>query len=228
MLNWPNWLNWLIAVSIVEDYSKKNRSYDPNGGEAMFDYRIPDEIAHTERSFRRGESILSDLEENDSLYLLQSGAADVVFRNIDGENLRIYRYEAPDFFGEVELLTDYRQPLPIIAVEDCRVSVISAEETMKWLRTDFSFCLHVMRRLCEKMYDDMYSRTDQRFLTQKQRLLKAYQVYAGRNELETLTKQTLCEELGIPLRSLNRIIAQCSDTVVYEKKRFRAVKPVER
>ncbi len=147
-----------------------------------------------------------------------------MFRNIDGENLRIYRYEAPDFFGEVELLTDYRQPLPIIAVEDCRVSVISAEETMKWLRTDFSFCLHVMRRLCEKMYDDMYSRTDQRFLTQKQRLLKAYQVYAGRNELETLTKQTLCEELGIPLRSLNRIIAQCSDTVVYEKKRFRAVK----
>jgi len=191
----------------------------------MFDYEIPEGIVYTKRAFRHGEYILSDLAENDSLYLLKSGAADVVFRNIDGENLRIYRYEAPDFFGEVELLTDYRQPLPIIAVGDCSVIVVSAQEAMKWLQSDFSFCLHMMRRLCEKMYDGMYSRIDQRFLTQKQRLLKVYETYRSRNELETLTKQALCDELGIPLRSLNRVIAQCSDTVVYEKKHFRAVRP---
>jgi len=194
--------------------------------ERMFDYRIPDGVVYAERSYRRGEYILSDLEESDSLYILRSGAADVVFRNIDGENLRIYRYEAPDFFGEVELLTDHHQPLPVVAVGDCRVSVIQSAEAMKWLKADFPFCLHMMRRLCEKMYDDMYSRTDQRFLTQKQRLLKAYKRHPERGELKTLTKQALCEELGIPLRSLNRVIAQCSDTVTYKNKHFQTVRPL--
>lgn len=189
----------------------------------VFDFRIPDGIAYTERFFRCGEYILSDLEESNSLYLLRSGAADVVFRNTDGENLRIYRYEAPDFFGEVELLTDNRQPLPIVAVRDCRVSVVPAAGAMKWLEADFPFCLHVMRRLCEKMYDDMYSRTDQRFLTQKERLLKAYKRHLNKNDLHMLTKQALSEELGIPMRSLNRVIAQCSDMVAYENRRFRAV-----
>lgn len=194
----------------------------------MFDFIIPDGIAYFERTFRRGEAILSDLEESDSLYILRSGAADVVFRNIDGENLRIYRYEAPDFFGEVELLTGYHQPMPVVAVDDCRVDVVPAVAAMKWLKEDFPFCLHMMRRLCEKMYDDMYSRTDQRFLTQKQRLLKAYERYAAKNELQTLTKQTLSEELGIPMRSLNRVIAQCADTVAYENKHFRVVCPPSR
>ncbi len=191
----------------------------------MFDFRIPDGIAYTERTFRHGEYILSDLEESDSLYILRSGAADVVFRNIDGENLRIYRYEALDFFGEVELLTDCHQPLPVVAVGDCRVVIVSATEAMKWLKADFPFCLHMMRRLCEKMYDDMYGRTDQRFLTQKQRLMKAYERHAMKNELQTLTKQALSEEIGAPMRSLNRIIAQCSDTVKYENKHFHIVKP---
>lgn len=186
----------------------------------MFDYTVPKDLRCSHRTFGSGEYILNGLEENNSLYLLTEGSADVVFRYEDGEDIRVYRYTAPDFFGEIELLSDRRQPLPVIAAAECRVAVIPKQDALIWLRRDFEFAQYVMKRLCEKMYDNMYKRTELRFMTQRQRLLLSLMRHRSAGDLERLSKSELCAELGIPLRSLNRVIAQCADKVVYKNKHF--------
>lgn len=184
-------------------------------------FQTPPPVPYRELVFPAGSSILSGLEESDSLFLLTAGTADVLYWGLDGESMRIYRYTAPDLFGEVELLTGRRQPLPIEAAEDCTVLRVAREEALRWLEMDFSFCRSLLERLCEKLYDNMYCRTEQRYLTQRQRYLLAIQRHDRAGTLHALTKASLCQELGVPLRSLNRVIAQCWDQVCFEKGRFR-------
>ena len=183
-------------------------------------FQLPPPVSYREESFPAGSDILSGLDSNDSLFLLTAGVADVIYWGLDGESMRIYRYRAPDLFGEVELLTGRSQPLPVVAAEDCTVLRIQRGEALRWMERDFSFCRGLMERLCEKLYDNMYCRTEQRYLTQRQRYLLAIKRHARQGTLSAVTKASLCQELAIPLRSLNRVVAQCREQVRYEKGKF--------
>ncbi|HUM84924.1 MAG TPA: Crp/Fnr family transcriptional regulator [Lachnospiraceae bacterium] len=182
---------------------------------------IPPEIRYVKKRFRKGDYIFTGNEENINFYLLMSGSANVIYNAADGGALQIEHFTAPDFFGEIELLTDRREPLPIVASENCETWILSKEETMKWLRKDFDFCLRIMQRLCQKLYACTFRETERHFLPIRERLLLIFRQYERSGSLDSLTKADLCEQLGIPIRSLNRVIAQCSDVMVYEHKHFR-------
>ena len=184
---------------------------------------LPEDIHFQAFSFPKGSYILSDLEENNYFFILTDGAADVMYFGPDGESMRIYRYHPVDFFGEIEMLTEQRQPMPVIAAEDCRVLRLSHAEVLRWMERDFCFCRHILSRMCEKLLCGMTGRTQMRYLTQRQRYLLAMDSHVKAGDLALLTKETLCQELSIPLRSLNRIIAQCTDRFLCEKGRFRQV-----
>lgn len=177
---------------------------------------IPKDIHFQDLFFPKGSHILSDLEENNHFFILTEGAADVMYYGPDGESMRIYRYLPVDFFGEIEMLTDHRQPMPVIATQDCHVLRLSHTEVLRWMERDFDFCRHILSRMCEKLLCGMTGRTQMRYLTQRQRYLLAMDSHAKAGELSLLTKEALCQELSIPLRSLNRIIAQCSHRFHYE------------
>jgi len=183
---------------------------------------IPAAIPYTERVYRPGQAIIDGLRPSDTFYILTSGTADVIYRHVDGETFCVYRYQAPDFFGEVEVLTDLNQPLPVVAAERCVVRAIKCQDARRWLRQDQDFSFFVMRRLCEKLYDNMSKWADQRFLSQRQRLLAAYRCAVRDDRLDSLTKADLCQQLGMPLRSLNRVIAQCTDVATYSRHHFHA------
>lgn len=185
---------------------------------------IPNNIKYDHILYKSGSEILWGLDENDSLFFLEKGTADVNFRGIDGESMRIFRYKAPDFWGEVEVLTNCHSQLLITAVEDCWVCRIPQNEALKWMEQDFQFCLRVMHRLCEKLMADTDSRIRLRFHNSRQRYLAVMAQYNKEGTLKQLKKEHLCEELGIPLRSLNRIVAQCTNQYIFHDGHFQKVK----
>lgn len=182
--------------------------------------RVPPGIPSRRVEYPAGAEVLWGMEENSSLLLLEAGTVDLVFCGPEGESLRIFRYTAPDLLGEVEVLTDRRQQLQIVAVEPSVLIEVPRAGALRWMEQDFSFCLQVMRRLCEKLMDDTGSRIDCRYRTCRERYLAAMAEHCRRGTLAGLTKAELCEELGVPLRSLNRVIAQCADRYRFYKGRF--------
>lgn len=184
---------------------------------------LPRDLPAQELRFSKGEHILSDLEENRYFFLLLEGAADVMYFGSEGEAMRIYRYLPVDFFGEIEMLTDHRQPLPVIAAQDCRVLRVPHRDVLAWLERDSAAARRMMERMCEKLLFSVTGRTQARYLTQRQRYLLAMEAYKKEGGLEELTKEALCQELSIPLRSLNRIVAQCSDQFVFSERHFSPV-----
>lgn len=185
---------------------------------------VPKGISCQPVFYPRGSYILSDLEENNNFFILTEGVADVMYFGSDGESMRICRYLPVDFFGEIEMLTEHRQPMPVIAVQDCRVLRLPHREVLRWMEQDFDFCRHILSRMCEKLLRGMTGRTQMRYLTQRQRYLLAMESHAKAGELPSLTKEALCQELSIPLRSLNRIIAQCADRFCYRNRGFEKAK----
>ncbi|MCI8473796.1 MAG: cyclic nucleotide-binding domain-containing protein [Oscillospiraceae bacterium] len=183
---------------------------------------IPKDIPSQALFYPKGSHILSDLEENHHFFILLEGMADVMYLGPGGEDMRVYRYLPVDFFGEVEMLTDHRQPLPVIAAADCRILRLSHRDVLAWMERDFTLSRHVMGRMCQKLLDGMTGKAQMRYLTQAQRYLLAMEAHARAGELPLLTKESLCQELCVPLRSLNRIIAQCADRYRFEKGRFTA------
>ena len=105
-------------------------------------------------------------------------------------------------------------PLPIVAADNCETLVLARAEATRWLNEDLSFCHYIMKRMAEKFYRTVFIRAEGHFLTIRQRLLLTYNRYKAEGRLNELTKQELCEELGVPIRSLNRVIAQCSDVMI--------------
>ncbi len=185
---------------------------------------LPQDISAQELHFSKGQHILSDLEENRYFFILLEGAADVMYYGPDGETMRIYHYLPVDFFGEIEMLTDHRQPMPVIAARDSRVLRIPHREVLSWMERDFQLSRHILERMCEKLLFSVTGRTQTRYLTQRQRYLLAMESYWKDGTLDTLTKEALCQELSVPLRSLNRIVAQCSDQFVFENGRFHSLR----
>ena len=183
-------------------------------------FTVPSNISYKRVRYREGEEISWSLEDAPNLFLLEEGSADVIFYGDDDETMRIYRYSAPDILGEVEVLTDQRSQLEILAVTDCTVLKISKEEALKWMRQDFNLCLSIMRRLCRKLMDGTDSRLDLRFKNTKERYMESMRRHEEDGSLKELTKKQLCEELCIPLRSLNRIVAQCRDQFVFRDGHF--------
>ncbi len=187
----------------------------------MGDFKLFEDIGTDKRLFKKGESILTGEEKNSSIFVLSKGAADVMYYGPDGDVMRIYRYEAPDFFGELELFGDSAIPMPVVAASDCLVTVVPHERALAALEKDFDACLFVMKRLSEKLLNGMAGRIQLNRLTGRRRHLLAMDAHRARGELHTLCKADLCEELGMPLRSLNRIIAQCVGRYIFENGRFK-------
>jgi len=187
-------------------------------------YNIPSDVFYVKKKYKAGEFIFSGYEENPNFYLLTSGSVNVMYLDQRGDVLQLERLTAPDFFGEIELLSDHHVPLPIVAADNCETLVLARAEATRWLNEDLSFCHYIMKRMAEKFYRTVFIRAEGHFLTIRQRLLLTYNRYKAEGRLNELTKQELCEELGVPIRSLNRVIAQCSDVMIYEHKHFRPAK----
>ena len=186
---------------------------------------IPAGVHYVEKNYQNGDYIIEPTEENHFLYILVAGRAGVYNECADGESVLLYEYRAVDFFGEFEIFTDIRTPMTVKAKSDCSVYMVERSEVLKWLQLDFEFTLFFLNRICMKTLDLSYEHIRVSKLSIRERYVYSIKSHFDRGDLPQLTKERLVEEVKTPIRSLNRIIAECSDFITFEHREFKISNP---
>ncbi|GED66919.1 copper transporter [Brevibacillus reuszeri] len=171
---------------------------------------------------KKGSLIIHPHEQNDYLYILTAGIAEVYRQTYDGAMLSLYIYEAYSCFGEIEIFNEKIKTLSVIAKQNCETIAIHKAMVYEWMKTDFQFNFYLMKQLASKLILSSDTAAQLSLLTAKDRLLLSIHNHYKIGDLDTLTKQMLSSEVCAPIRSLNRSIAQCINEgfINYQNKKF--------
>ncbi|WP_313523858.1 Crp/Fnr family transcriptional regulator [Anaerotignum sp.] len=161
------------------------------------------------RKYPKGSIIIYPEEENCYLYIIVSGSANVVAHNAAGGGLTLYSYNANSCFGELELFHPEAKTAAVVSSTDCELILLHKNFVYEWLKADFQFTLQMMEYLSEKILVNARKLAAISLLNVKERLI--YYVYSHYKfgDLPKITKEQACADTFIPLRSLNRAIAEC-------------------
>ncbi len=175
---------------------------------------------YSQKSFLAGDIILSPLDEELYFYILLEGRATVYYDGPNGELMMMYNYEPVNFFGEVEILSDKKNPFLIIAKTDCTVRMIRSDSLVEYMKNNFEFTKFIIASMCDKMLASSDERVKITMLTLKERYIITLWRYVTQKKLHELTKDMLTEQIFAPIRSLNRVVAECREIVIYRNRKF--------
>lgn len=168
------------------------------------------------RKHIKGSYILYPGEENNYLYILIKGSANVVIQNISGAGFVLYTYDAYSCFGELELFNKNIKTFDVVAQSNCETIIVQREWVFEWMKADFEFTKFIIGQLTEKLLKSSQKLTSISLLSVNDRLLYCIYTHHKLGDLEKLTKQAVCSETFIPIRSLNRSIADCKKNNYFE------------
>ena len=182
--------------------------------------RIKSTFIH--RIHGKNSSILLPGEKNPYLYILTSGTADVLTQSLLGSAVTLYTYHAYSCFGELEIFSESARTFDIKAKTNCTTVAVHKDDLFLWMKEDFQFTRYLIEQLTEKLLKSSNTLTTLSLLNTKDRLLNNIYSHYLIGDLLQLTKQQVCDETCIPLRSLNRSIAQCKEEgfISFEKRGF--------
>jgi len=125
-----------VAVSKKEEEYQEARSILRS--EALFECLSDEQIDGLVRQsrvnhFGRGERVIREGAEGDSMFVLLSGAAEVSISK-NGSSIPVATLKAPDCFGEMSLLTGERRTATVRAETDCQVMEIGKPVMAELLR----------------------------------------------------------------------------------------------
>lgn len=177
------------------------------------------------RKYLKGSSIIQPFEDNNYLYILISGCAEVFRQSSNGSMISLYRYHSYSCFGEVEIFNKDIKTRNVTAKTDCEIIALHKTMVYKWMQQDFNFTTYLVEHLAAKLITSSDTVTKLSLLTVKDRILYSIHAHYKIGDLETLTKHTLSSEVCAPIRSLNRSISQCisENFIDFKKKRFKVV-----
>lgn len=174
------------------------------------------------RSFDKDSLIIHPGEENNYLYILMKGRAEVYWQNFSGAMISLYLYGPYSCFGENELFNNNLRTLSIIAKMNCEILMVNKATVCEWMKADFNFNLYIIEQLAGKLISLSEKTIRTSLLSIKERVLYSLFSHFNLKNLDSLTKEALASEVFTPIRSLNRSIAECvSDGIIeYKNKKF--------
>ena len=121
--------------------------------EALFECLSDDQIDSLVRQsrvshFGRGERVIREGAEGDSMFILLRGAAEVSISK-NGASIPVAKLRAPDCFGEMSLLTGERRTATVRAETDCQVMEVGKPVMAEVLRASPD-CLERLSELLAK------------------------------------------------------------------------------
>jgi small-conductance mechanosensitive channel len=151
-----------VAVRPQEEYNQTKAILE---GEQLFTCLTSaqlDHLIHTSRKvhFGRGEKIIEQGAEGESMFVLLHGAAAVCVSQ-NGEMIRVGSLHMGEYFGEMSLLTGEKRTATVRAEEDCEVIEISKPTIAAVLRdapecvTELSEVLAARKMETEGVLKDM-------------------------------------------------------------------------
>lgn len=183
------------------------------------------------RNHRKGSSIILPAEKNNYLYILTQGSADVIMQSYSGTAITLHTYEAYSCFGEVELFNESAVTFNIQSRTICETISVPKNNVFEWMQLDFAFTKYLIKQLADKLLKNTNAVANLSLLSVKDRLLNNIYYHYSIGDLPNVTKQRVSSETCIPLRSLNRSIAECKGAgfIDFKDKCFRilSVKKLE-
>lgn len=181
------------------------------------------------KSFTKDSPIIYPGEENNYLYILTKGMAEVYWQNYSGAMISLYLYEPYSCFGENELFNENLKTLCISAKMDCEVILIDKPAVYEWMKSDFDFNLYIIEQLSDKLISSSEKTMRLSLLSVKERVLYSIFSHYNLKNLDSLTKKALAIEVMAPLRSLNRSIANfVNEGIIEYKNKIFSVKSIEK
>ncbi|KOR81484.1 Crp/Fnr family transcriptional regulator [Bacillus sp. FJAT-21352] len=181
------------------------------------------------RKYLKGSFIIHPFEDNDYLYILIKGSAEVFRQSSNGSMISLYKYHSYSCFGEVEIFNKDIKTLSVTAKTNCETIAIHKTLVYKWMQQDFNFTSYLIEHLAAKLITSSDTVAKLSLLTVKDRILYSIHAHYKIGDLETLTKHALSSEVCAPIRSLNRSISQCinENYIDFKEKRFKVVSIVK-
>src|SRR6266481_4192637 len=138
------------AVSIQEEYQEARAVLRSEAlFECLSDEQIQSLVQQSQVShFGRGERVIREGAEGDSMFVLLRGAAEVSISK-NGTSIPVATLKAPDCFGEMSLLTGERRTATVRAETDCQVMEIGKPVMAELLRASPD-CLERLSELLAK------------------------------------------------------------------------------
>ncbi|MFP3846327.1 Crp/Fnr family transcriptional regulator [Priestia filamentosa] len=174
------------------------------------------------RKHKKDSLIIHPHEQNNHLYILTTGIAEVYRQTYSGTMVSLYIYDSYSCFGEIEIFNDNIKTLGVIAKQNCETIAIHKTKVYEWMKIDFNFNFYIIKQLASKLILSSDTAARLSLLTVKDRILLSMHNHYKIGDLDNLTKQILSSEVCAPIRSLNRSIAQCINEgfINYKGKKF--------
>lgn len=154
--------------------------------------------------------------------IVAAGEHRVINEFENGNVFMIERNEPIDFIGEVTILADMpRTSVTIETTTESTIIYMSRKDFEEWIAEDIYFLRLVSRKVAFKLYRSSYNRGAKLFYPPHFLLLDFLLRYAQTHPKTVdgtlvfpLTRQQICEETGITVKTLNRTIGRLKEDQV--------------
>ena len=102
------------------------------------------------RDYRAGEVIVREGETGDSMYVIQSGQAEVI-RNKDGREVRLALLGEKDIFGEMAIFQKETRSATVRALTDVRVLTVDKRIFLRRVHEDPSFVFPILQKMSQRV-----------------------------------------------------------------------------
>lgn len=182
---------------------------------------MPDDIRMrcTIRTFPPGYIIHQKQFQLDCFGIVCSGNHRCINEFENGNIFMIEKNEPIDFIGEVTILAGMEETsVTIQTLTACTVLMISRKDFERWIEQDIRFLRLVAQKVAYKLYRSSYNRGARLFYPPSFLMLDYLLKYGhecgikeGRSMTVKKTRQELCEELGMTVKTINRTIARLKE-----------------
>jgi len=103
------------------------------------------------RSYRAGEVVASEGSLGDCLFIIKSGAVDVILRRGSPNQLKIAKLSAGDFAGEMSLIDSQPRSASLVASQDSQILILHRSTILDLHTKDFNSFMNVIVNITRRI-----------------------------------------------------------------------------
>ena len=105
----------------------------------------------TERKYPKGSMIILEEEYGDKLFIVKDGTVKITRVNDEGKEVILALLGSSEIFGEMAILDGESRSANVLAQENCILVVISSEDFIRILKSNFKVSFGLMSELAKKI-----------------------------------------------------------------------------
>lgn len=168
-----------------------------------------------EKAYKKHQVIFLEEETGLYMYIVQSGKVKVLKSSAEGKEHILAIHYTGEFFGEMSLLDGKTTPATIIAMEPCRLLIVSKEDFLRSLLGNQKVATRIISILCDRLREAWNqlpllttASAEDRILTTLRRLAEKSGVRDHRGIIVNMriTHMELAEMCGTSRETATRIV----------------------